>query len=109
MKQPERDLQILASRYAYSILSAFIGEIEAARFAGIIAAKNEQIASAPAATLRASGSHEVTPYSCAEISRPAPIASGNPRTNPTNTRLNAPLSMYRITFLRSAPSAMRIP
>jgi hypothetical protein len=47
----------------YSILSAFIGEIDAARFAGIMAAKNEQVASAAAATVSASGSHEETPYS----------------------------------------------
>jgi len=45
----------------YSILSAFMGEIDAARFAGIMAAKNEQIASAPAATVSAGGSHEDTP------------------------------------------------
>src|SRR6267143_6620903 len=48
-----------------------MGEIEAARFAGIMAAKNEQIASAPADTVSASGSHEETPYSWAEINRPA--------------------------------------
>jgi len=45
----------------YSILSAFIGEMEAARFAGMMAAKKEQMASAPAATLSANGSHEETP------------------------------------------------
>ena len=45
----------------YSILSAFMGDIDAARVAGMIAAKNEQIASAPAATASASGSHEETP------------------------------------------------
>src|SRR5271168_2204230 len=45
----------------YSILSAFIGEMEAARFAGIMAAKKEQIASAPAASDRARGSHHATP------------------------------------------------
>ncbi len=38
-----------------------MGEMEAARFAGMMAAKNEQIASAPAATLSAKGSHEETP------------------------------------------------
>ena len=42
----------------YSILRAFIGEMEAARLAGMMAAKKEQIASAPAATLSAKGSHE---------------------------------------------------
>ena len=47
----------------YSILSAFMGEIDAARFAGMMAAKNEQIASAPTATVSASGSHQATPYS----------------------------------------------
>jgi hypothetical protein len=38
-----------------------MGEMEAARLAGIMAAKNEQIASAPAATASASGSQEETP------------------------------------------------
>jgi hypothetical protein len=46
-----------------SILSAFTGEIDAARFAGMRAAKNEQVASAPAATVRANGSHEDSPLS----------------------------------------------
>ena len=46
---------------SHSIRSASTGEIDAARPAGIIAAKNEQIASATAATLNASGSHEETP------------------------------------------------
>jgi hypothetical protein len=41
--------------------SACIGDIEAARLAGIMAAKNEQIASAPAANANASGSQEETP------------------------------------------------
>lgn len=45
----------------YSMRSAFIGEMDAARFAGMMAAKNEQIASAPAATVRATGSQEETP------------------------------------------------
>jgi hypothetical protein len=48
-------------RENYSILSALIGEIVAARPAGIMAAKKEQMASAPAATVRASGSQLVTP------------------------------------------------
>ena len=38
-----------------------MGEMEAARFAGMMAAKKEQIASAPAATPSAKGSHEETP------------------------------------------------
>jgi hypothetical protein len=41
--------------------SACIGDIEAARLAGIMAAKNEQTASALAATDSANGSHEETP------------------------------------------------
>src|SRR5256885_12473001 len=86
-----------------------MGEIDAARFAGMMAAKNEQIASAPAATVSASGSHEETPYSWAEIKRPAPTARGKPRRSPTKTRLNAPPSTSRITFGRSAPSPMRKP
>jgi hypothetical protein len=38
-----------------------MGEMDAARIAGIIAAKKEQIASAPAATANASGSQDETP------------------------------------------------
>ena len=48
-------------QHLYSILSAFIGEIDAARPAGIIAAKNAQVARAAAATPRASGSQNETP------------------------------------------------
>jgi len=40
----------------YSILSAVTGEIDAARVAGIMAAKNAQMASALAAPVSASGS-----------------------------------------------------
>ena len=54
-------LKLIRTTPHYSILRAFIGEIDAARFAGIMAARNEQIASAPAATARANGSHEETP------------------------------------------------
>jgi hypothetical protein len=74
----------------YSVLSALMGEIDAALPAGMIAARNEQIAKAPAATLSANGSQIETPYSCAEINRPAPMASGRPRTRPSTTRPNAP-------------------
>jgi hypothetical protein len=45
----------------YSILSAFMGEMDAARLAGMMAAKKEQMARAAAATPSANGSHEVTP------------------------------------------------
>ncbi len=54
------------------------------------AAKKAQTASEPAAIDSASGSQNETPYSCAAISRPAPTASGSPRTRPTMTRLRAP-------------------
>jgi hypothetical protein len=57
----------------YSVLNAFIGEIDAARRAGIMAAKNAEIASEPAATPRAIGSQMEMPSSCVEISRPAPM------------------------------------
>jgi hypothetical protein len=50
------------NRRDYSILRAVMGEMEAARFAGIMAAKKEQTASAPAAMVNASGSQEETPY-----------------------------------------------
>jgi hypothetical protein len=50
------------NRRDYSILSALMGEMEAARFAGIMAAKKEQTASAAAAMVNASGSQEETPY-----------------------------------------------
>jgi hypothetical protein len=39
-----------------------MGEMDAARFAGIIAAKSEHSMSAQAATVRAAGSHQETPY-----------------------------------------------
>ncbi len=45
----------------YSILSALMGEIDAARAAGTMVAKKAQIASAIAATLRAIGSQMETP------------------------------------------------
>jgi hypothetical protein len=48
--------------WRYSILSAFMGEMEAARLAGMMAAKKEQIASDIVATLSAGGSQEETPY-----------------------------------------------
>lgn len=48
--------QNLFCRLRYSVLSAFMGEIDAARLAGIMAAKNAQMASALAATPSASGS-----------------------------------------------------
>ena len=41
--------------------SAFMGSMLAARFAGINAAKKEQVAKATAAMVRAVGSHEETP------------------------------------------------
>jgi len=45
----------------HSVLSAFIGEMDAARRAGITAAKNAEIASANAAMPRAMGSQLETP------------------------------------------------
>ena len=48
-------------RLRYSVLRAFIGEIDAARLAGIMAAKNAQMASALVATASASGSQMETP------------------------------------------------
>ena len=48
-------------REPYSVLNALIGEIDAARPAGMIAAKNAHAASAPAATLSAIGSQNETP------------------------------------------------
>ncbi len=96
-------------RAHYSILNAFMGEMDAARLAGIMAAKKAQMANPPAATIRAKGSQLETPYSSDEISRPAPTASGSPSKRPINTRLNAPCKTRRRTFARSAPSAMRMP
>jgi hypothetical protein len=49
------------SGLCYSVLSAFMGEIDAARLAGMIAARNAQHASAPVATPNASGSQLETP------------------------------------------------
>ena len=45
----------------HSVRSAFIGAILAARFAGTMAAINEQIPSAKVAVPRAGGSHHLTP------------------------------------------------
>jgi hypothetical protein len=45
----------------YSIRSAVMGEIDAARRAGIMAAKKAAIASEPAATINAMGSQLETP------------------------------------------------
>src|SRR6185295_8495658 len=101
--------QFCAAAPVYSVLSAFVGEIDAARLAGMIAAKNAEIARAPAATDKASGSQLETPYSWAEIRRPAPMANGTPNSRPTSTRAEAPRRTSRTTFARSAPSAMRIP
>src|SRR4051794_30203515 len=93
----------------YSVLSAVMGEIDAAKVAGIMAAINAQIPSAPAATASASGSQKETSYNWLEIRRPAAIASGTPSKSPITTRTKAPRSTYRTTFVRSAPSAIRIP
>ena len=49
------------ARKPYSVLNALIGEIDAARPAGMIAAKNAHTASAPAATPSAIGSQNETP------------------------------------------------
>jgi hypothetical protein len=48
-------------RTLYSILNAFMGEIAAARLAGMMAAKNALVASALAARLSAKGSQLETP------------------------------------------------
>jgi hypothetical protein len=54
-------IQTMWAPCSYSIRSACMGDIEAARLAGMMAAKNEQTASAPAATDSANGSQEETP------------------------------------------------
>ena len=48
-------------RPGYSMRRAFMGWMLAARLAGMMAAKNEQIASATAAIVSAAGSHDDTP------------------------------------------------
>jgi len=55
------ETQHAGSLHGYSVLRALIGEIDAARPAGMMAAKNAQIASEIAATLSASGSQNETP------------------------------------------------
>ncbi len=50
-----------SSERPYGVLSAFMGEIGAARSAGVTAAKKPQMASAPAARLTANGSQLETP------------------------------------------------
>ena len=58
----QRSASLLVSQpRRYSVRRALIGEIEAARPAGMIAAKKAQIASAPAATLSAIGSQNDMP------------------------------------------------
>src|SRR5689334_13128138 len=73
----------------YSLRSAVIGGMAAARTAGIIAAQAAQTASESAAVLSASGSQNGTPYNWAASSRPAPTASGRPSNRPITTRRNA--------------------
>ena len=53
--------QVFFARRRYSMRKASVGEMEAARFAGIMAARNELIARATAATLSAKGSQLETP------------------------------------------------
>src|SRR5436189_5004352 len=53
--------QFCAAAPVYSVLKAFVGEMDAARLAGMIAAKNAEMARAPAATDKASGSQLETP------------------------------------------------
>jgi hypothetical protein len=66
-KGGQYEMQSLSGHYTrrqdlhYSILNAFIGEIDAARFAGIIAATNEHTTKAAVATVNAGGSHQRTP------------------------------------------------
>src|SRR4029077_17312448 len=52
---------VLTHDERYSVRRAFMGEMDAARRAGMMAAKNAAIASADAAMLRASGSQLDTP------------------------------------------------
>jgi len=53
--------QILDGGWFYSVRRALMGWMEAARFAGMTAAKKEQMARAAAAMVRAKGSQEGTP------------------------------------------------
>jgi hypothetical protein len=46
----------------YSMRRAFMGEMEAARLAGIMAARNEHMVRAQVATVSAGGSHQERPY-----------------------------------------------
>ena len=70
--------------------SAIIGASAAALDAGTTEATNAANASAPAATLNATGSQNDTPYSCADSRYPAPTARGAPSTSPMPTRLERP-------------------
>lgn len=56
-----KSLEFSPSEIHYSARSAFMGEIRAARMAGMMAAKNAQMASALAATVSANGSQLETP------------------------------------------------
>ena len=66
----------------YSVRSALMGEIVAAWPAGMTAAKNLQPTSDPAATDRAKGSQNDTPYSCDAMSFATPTARSRPTTSP---------------------------
>ena len=61
MVRPNDLVSLFRLAVRYSVLSAITGEIEAAREAGIMAAKNAQTARALDAKVRASGSHFETP------------------------------------------------
>src|SRR5262249_52031403 len=105
----DRRFDVLNVLHDHSVRNAIIGASPAALDAGNTEATNAANASAPAAVVNATGSQKGTPYNCADNRYPAPTASGTPSSNPSPTRVNAPPSTRPITFLRSAPSAMRTP
>ena len=63
LKPPKPSVYAIAYPGPHSFRSALIGEMAAARLAGMIAAKKEQIVKAPTATVNAGQSHQETPYS----------------------------------------------
>jgi len=96
-------MRVSAARY--SVLSAFMGEIEAARVAGMMAARKAQMASAHAATVRVSigqnlplvsGQAFVAEAASGSVLTPAP----RERTKPRIRKVSAMNSASAGTILR---------
>ena len=94
----------------HSVLSALIGEIDAARRAGMMAATNAQTAERPGGDRQR---ERVPERHAVELRGDQPAGTDRQRDAqrraPRSTRVNAPRSTRSTTLVRSAPSAMRMP